>query len=211
MFSNNSPKNIPSVKKALYAFLLGLGTVGIVAITLTTIIGTRLFKGAEATSYGFISAPIIFTFILIFIQESKKLDSEGSIIRKVAKLFLNIVKQGAFGILILFEVIPLFVLSLENKTFYWNGMMPTELSILHMFISIIIVGQMYTYNRYIYKLLFPKMQGNETLQEMGKQQSLGMIGSFSLCIASIAWIWVYLKKFKTGDADIPVKDASEEI
>ena len=49
MFSNNSPKNIPSVKKALYAFLLGLGSVGIVAITLTTIIGTRLFRQAINT------------------------------------------------------------------------------------------------------------------------------------------------------------------
>lgn len=194
-------KNILS----LYVVFFAIGLTGILGLYLTLIFNVKITNGAEWISYGLVLLPLLFTYLLIFVNENKKLkdnnESGGFIVtlNKIIRLVKNFITSGWLGLLILIEMVPLIILSFENKNYYWNGQLTNALKILHILIIVFLSFQMYLYNNYIYKTLFQHFEG---VNYLSNKLIIQMVGMFVICFAAISLLWVHLTKFKTSDSEL---------
>ena len=190
--------------QAIYVFLFALGITGAIGLILTLFFNVKINRGSEWVSYTLILIPILFTLFLIFINENEKLKQTSQSLNFVQKinniiyLLKEVIKNSGVGIFIIMEIIIALVLAIDHIDYYWMGTMSPQLRLLHVLIVILLIHQIYKYNKYVYKLLFDLENKNPLTTKF----IIEMVASISLCITAISGVYVYFTKFKTSDADI---------
>jgi hypothetical protein len=190
--------------QAIYVFLFALGITGAIGLILTLFFNVKINRGSEWISYTLILIPILFTLFLIFINENEKLKQTSQSLNFVQKinniiyLLKEVIKNSGVGIFIIMEIIIALVLAIDHIDYYWMGTMSPQLRLLHILIVILLIHQIYKYNKYVYKLLFDLENKNPLTNKF----IIEMVASISLCITAISGVYVYFTKFKTSDADV---------